>query len=117
MDELEIERVSNIVMQRLLLRMPEVVGNLMRSVALKKKLGTQLFHDHPDFVAHKQLVMKVIESVEGKDVTKDYSDVIQEAIPIIQRQIGLVDGINMTSIKPNSHAVPRKIVDDLNGVL
>lgn len=112
----EHNKIVQEVIESVLLRMPEVIGNLMSHHAMVNKINKEFYEKNKDFLAHKDIVAAVIESLEGKNPAKKYEDIVQEAIPEIRQKINTMKSLNTTSI---NSAPSRSMPIDLsnNGVL
>lgn len=91
----ERESIINEAIERILRYLPEAVGNLMASNAMYTKLTTDFYKDHSEFKNHKEIVKEVVGKIEGQNPTKDYKDILKEAIPVIRDQIKLKSGVSM----------------------
>lgn len=98
----EREEIINAAVEQTLLKIPEVVGNLITNHAAKIRLNKEFYTKYPEFEKHRELVASVIESVEGKDFTKETKQIIEEAVPEIRRRIAKVKNLEMKKVeKPN----------------
>ena len=106
----EKELLINEVIERVMLKMPEIVGNLMTNHAAMIKINKKFYSDYPEFKDHKQVVMSVVEEVDGSDVSQSLESIMRKAVPEIRRRIKMVNSLNMTEVKkPN--------LNDANGAL
>ena len=99
-EEEKLEIIDRAV-EKALLKLPEVVGNMMTQHAALVRMNSQFYAEHPEFANHKHIVASVIEKVDGEDTTADYKDKLARAIPEIRRRITLLTQIDMG--KPPSH--------------
>ena len=96
-----------------LIRLPDVIGNLMQSFAAKNKMVKKLYSDHPEFIEHKPLVANIISRLEGNNMEATYEDIIAMATPEIIKAINIKKKVNMEySGKPKK----TKIIDP-NGMI
>lgn len=89
--------------EKALLTLPEVVGNLMASRAAMTSLIEKFYDEHPEFKECKKTVAMVIEDVEGKDPTAEYQDILKRAVPEIKRRITMMTPLNTIDVP----AVPK----------
>ena len=110
MNNVERESIINETIERMLLRLPEVVGNLITNHVQNNKINKEFYTKYPEFKAHRDVVMAVIEKIDGDNPLTDYNDILEKAVPIIKSQIKTQKSL---SVKP-----PEKLPDlDFNGVL
>jgi len=93
MTDEEKEEIINKAVERALLMLPEVVGNLMAQHAVRVKTNTKFYKDNPDFAYHKDTVAAVVEEEEAKQPSHDYEKLLYECIPAIRRRIALTNSI------------------------
>jgi soluble cytochrome b562 len=97
MTQEEKEEIINQAVERALLSLPEVVGNLMTQQAAFSKINSQFYKDHPEFTGHKDIVAAVVEQIDGAKPDLDYEGKLKEAVPIIKERIALKGQLNMTT--------------------
>ncbi len=91
----EREQLIEETIERLLLRLPEVVGNLMSDHALNLKLNKEFYQKHSEFQSHKDVVVSVVEQVEGLNPLKTYQEILDLAVPRIQETIRVKSGLSL----------------------
>ena len=94
----ERESIIRETLERAMLLLPELVGNLLTSHIATLKLNKKVFDENPEFQKHKGIVASVLESIEGQNVGMKYEEVIKKAIPVIKQQIGMVSGLDTTTV-------------------
>jgi len=94
----EREEIINASVEKTLLLIPEVVGNLLANHAALHKINAAFYKAHPEFSARKDIVQVVVEMIEGKNPLMDYEDILQKAVPEIQRQLVIAQDINTTDM-------------------
>lgn len=99
MDKEERESLKNEIVEQIFLQLPEIIGNLMTSQASLNKLNKKLYSENPDFKNHKEIVVKVLEEVEGENPGKSYEDMIRIAVPKIKKMIGITSELNVKDVK------------------
>ena len=113
----EKEEIINTAVERTLLAIPEVVGNLMANHAMLHKLNSEFYKAHPEFAKRKDIVQAVVEYTEGKNPLTKYEDILQIAVPEIERRLLIAKDVNVDSVQK---AIPRDFSSadvSSNGVL
>ena len=111
MDFQEKEKLLNELTERILLRLPEVIGNLITNHISLMKLNEDFYKAHPELSKHKRLVASIVEKFEGFDPTADYKEVFEKALPEIKAAIKATSNLDVTKVeKPN-----RKLSMDISG--
>lgn len=81
------QEIIDKAVEKTLLMIPEVIGNLMMNQAVINKLNSKFYSDHKDFADKKELVASVIEEVEGANPSLKYEDILEKSIPKIKERI------------------------------
>jgi len=81
----------------------------MTEQATQSKMNAEFYKKYPEFQKRKDIVVSVLEMIEGKNVGMDYNKVLELAVPEIRNRIGVVDRLDMQSINPN----PDRNFDDV----
>ena len=113
----EKEEIINAAVERTLLSIPEVIGNLMANHAALHKINLKFYQEHPEFRGKKDVVQSIVEMVEGKNPLLSYEEILTKAVPEIKQRLLIMGDLNMTEIKRD---IPRDFSHvDLspNGVL
>lgn len=113
----EKEEIIAAAVERTLLAIPDVIGNLMANHAMLHKLNSQFYKDHPEFAKRKDIVQAAVEYVEGKNPLLKYEEILQKAVPEIERRMIAAKDVNVDSV---TKVIPRDFsnVDiSQNGVL
>jgi len=99
----ERNEIINAAVEKTLLMIPEVIGNLLSSHAALHKINTKFYTDFPEFKDKKDVVASVVEMIEGKNPLAKYEDILRESVPKIRERINTISQLNMDSIfsKPN----------------
>lgn len=97
----EREEIINAAVERALLKIPEVVGNLITNEMRLIKLNKKFYEQYPEFASNKQLVASVVEEVESKAPGTDYEKVLQKAVPIIRERMKTVSNLNNLVKRPS----------------
>ena len=93
--EEEKQEIINKAVERTLLIIPEVVGNMMANHATMNKINTKFYGDNPEFKDHRNIVASVVEMEESKNPGNDYEKLLTDSIEEIRRRISLVKGMDM----------------------
>ena len=96
-----IDEAVDKAVERALLVLPEVVGNLIVDHVAMNKINAKFYKDHPEFKDHKDAVMSVIEATEGKNPLINYKDLLGKAVPKIQERIKTMGSLDMTNVTSN----------------
>ena len=98
----ERESIIQEATERMLLRIPEVVGNLISNYSVKIRLSKEFYTKYPEFNNHRETVASVIEDLENKSSFKPLKEILDEAVPTIRKRINSIKGIDRTTVKkPN----------------
>lgn len=84
--------------EKALLKLPEVVGNLMTQHTSLLQMNRDFYKDHPEFSEHKDIVAYAVEKVDGENPTLEYSQKLAKAVPEIERRIKLLKTMDMKSV-------------------
>lgn len=102
----QVEDIINKAVERALMKLPDVVGTLFTNVAKKAKLSREFYNDHPEFKNHIELVVSICEQLEGQNPNRPIADILKDAVPEIQKKIGLVKNLEFNVVdqpKTNFH--------------
>jgi hypothetical protein len=100
--EEERQSIINEAIERALLLLPEVVGNLIMSQAKMIKLSREFHKKYPDLVTNKELAASVIEKIESENPGGDFSKVLEKAAPLIRERLRTVKSLDLNTVKrPN----------------
>lgn len=98
----EREEIIQEAVERTLLSLPKVVGNLMQTQAAYAKMNIQFYKDHPEFANHRDVVAKVLEQVDGANPGEEYETKLKQAVPEIKRRLKMMDSLDMTDVVPKA---------------
>ena len=99
MDTQEREEIINEAVERALLKIPEIIGNLMMYYSGKMKVSKRLYERFPEFEKHRQLVASTIEAEENADFSRSFDEIVEAAIPKIKRRIESVGNLDIANVK------------------
>lgn len=98
--ESEKQEIIDKAVEKTLLMIPEVVGNMMTNHMTMTKINSKFYKDNPEFKDHKDAVVSVIEMIEGQDPTVDYKEILKKSIPEIRKRISTITGMNVKDVSP-----------------
>ena len=98
MTDEEKQEIVNLVIERVFLAIPEMVGNQMQQQAVLLKTNRDFYKEHDDFRAHKDVVASAVEQEEGKNPFAKYEDILKAAVPEIRRRIGTLKSLDMQTV-------------------
>lgn len=105
------------VIETILNRMPEVIGNLMSQHANINKVKTEFYTKYPEFKNHVPVVASVVEGIEGRDLTANYEQILNEAVPEIRKRLKIISDLDFDNV-PSPQDLDTKIkLESSNGVL
>jgi len=87
------------ITEKILLRMPEVLGNLIKEHASMKKLTDSYLDENPNFKGHSLIIQKVLEKLEETNSGLAYEKLLVLATPKIKQQIALSSGCDTENVK------------------
>lgn len=97
--EEERQSIINEAVEKALLALPSVMGNLMAQQATYSKLTSKFYRDHPEFAKHKDIVASCIEKVDGQNPTLPFDEKLKKAEPEIQKQIEMLHSVSLDATK------------------
>jgi len=106
--EEEKEEIIAAASERMLLAIPEVVGNLMSNHAALHKINVKFYKEHPEFAERKDVVQAVVEMLEGQNPLMKYEELLEKAVPEIKRRLLAIKDLDTTT-KPEK--MPRDFKD------
>lgn len=118
--EKEMDEIVNLVIERVLLKMPEVLGNLMASAAERQKFKKEFYEKYPEFRGSEEVVARLYEEEASKDLTLTNEQISQRIVPKIRDRIGKLSDLDMSNVQkpqPDKLTFPENTIDESNGVL
>lgn len=106
MDKSEREEIINEAVERTILMIPEVVGNLIMNHAAKMRVSSKFYEKYPQFKEFKQVVASVIEKYDDENIGEDFEKVLEKSVPEVERRIAKVKDLNMTEVKKPDLKIP-----------
>jgi len=103
--EEEKQEVINKAVEKAMLVLPEVVGNLITQHVALSKMNSEFYATHPEFKDKKDIVASVIEVLDGENPLMDYKELLTKAVPKIKERISIIDKLNTNAIntEPNKN--------------
>lgn len=95
----ERDSIINEAIEKTLLKIPEVIGNLMTRHAELAKINKEFYTQHPDFRQHRDVVTATVEAVEGDNTLMSYQEIIDLAIPKIKESIKIKNKLSLNSVE------------------
>jgi hypothetical protein len=96
--EIEKEEIINAAIERVLLRLPEIIGNLITNHATKLRLNKEFYEKYPDLKDHRNIVAATIERIEGDDPSRSFKDIMNDAVPEIRRQLKNLKNLDLKPV-------------------
>lgn len=87
--------------EKALLMLPKVVGNLMAEQAELAKLNKELYSKNPDFKGNEQVVKSVVEQIDSENPGLRYEDILKKSIPIIKERIKTSNSLDLENVSSN----------------
>ena len=97
----EKQEIVNLAIEKTLLMVPEVVGNMMVNHITMAKINSEFYEKHPEFRNKKDIVVSVVEMIEGRNPTADYEKILIEAVPEIRKRMTVTDSLNLKTVPSN----------------
>lgn len=94
----EKKEIIDLAVEKTLLMIPEVVGNLITNHMAMSKINSEFYAKHPEFKNKKDIVVSVIEMMEGKDPTLGHQEILEKAIPEIKNRIEMTKNLNISNV-------------------
>jgi hypothetical protein len=96
--EEEKNEIINKAVEKTLLSLPEVIGNLITNHVTLHKINSEFYKEHPEFTGKKDVVQSVVEMIEGENPLLDYKEILDKAVPEIKKRIVIMQDVDMTNI-------------------
>jgi hypothetical protein len=89
-------RVMNELSETILLSMPKILTNVMLELGAGKKLTEDFYRENPNLIQHKDVVQSVLQEIEGKNLGKQYGEIVKMAKPVILERIKTLGKMDLT---------------------
>lgn len=100
--EEERQSIINEAVEKVLLTMPEVVGNLLANQSYMLRLKKEFLDKHPDFKVNEQAVKTVVEKMESDNPGTPYNEILERSVPKIRELISTAKKLNTLDVpRPN----------------
>jgi len=104
MTEDERQSIINEITEKLLLALPDTVGNLIANHTALLELNKEFYLNHPEFRDKKDIVASVVEMIEGRDLTLDYKEILRQAPAEVNKRIAQTKNLTLNApAKPSRH--------------
>lgn len=109
LSEEERESIVQEAFERILLHIPEVVGNLITNRTAVLDINKKFYDKYPRFKAHKKDVMSVIEMMEAKHPNLDHEKLLEKSVSEIDKRISEVGKLDVNNVTKNPDRTFEKI--------
>jgi hypothetical protein len=89
------QEIIDKAVEKALLMIPEVVGNLMANHAAMHKTNMDFYERYPEFRDKKNIVASILEKVEGENPLMKHEDLLNKAVPFIKQRVELTKNLDM----------------------
>ena len=97
--EEEKQEIVDRAVEAALLKLPEVVGNLMATHSAAAKANKEFYEKYPEFKDKTELVRATVESIEGKNPNLEYEEILKKAVPEIRKRTRQLSKLDTESAK------------------
>lgn len=87
MDNAEFDKIVFKVTEDVLLRIPDVMGNLIKSHIENIEINKRFYTKNPEFKANPEIVRHIVEQKEKEDISLNYEEILDNARPLIKQRI------------------------------
>ncbi len=91
--------IINETSEKVMLAIPEVIGNMMTQHAVLRQVNEKFYKDNPDLVQHKDSVVSVVEMIENEMPFASYEDILKKSVPEIRRRVFTVKNLDVTKVE------------------
>ena len=113
----EKDEIINAAVERTLLAIPDVVGNLMANHAMLHKLNSEFYKKYKEFAERKDIVQAVVEYTEGKNPLDKYEEILEKSVPEIKRRMLIAKSVSVDAVQKSLPRDFSNFDDSGNGVL
>lgn len=100
----ERQSIINEAVEKVLLMIPDTMGNLMTNHMALLEMNKKFYLKHPELRDKKDIVTSVVEMIEGRDPTVDYEEILRQAVPEIKKRIAQTSNLDYNvPTKPSRH--------------
>jgi len=92
--EEEKQEIIDKAVEKSMLILPEVVGNLITQHMTMSKINSEFYAAHPEFKDKKDIVASVVEMLDGENPLIDYKELLTKAVPKIRERIKITENLN-----------------------
>ena len=98
----DMDKIVSCAVEKILLRIPEIIGNLIQNHAEIHKLNKDFYSKYPDFKTHRDSVQSVLHEMELENPAMEYEELLKLAAPNIKERIMTVQKLNTDSVMPRN---------------
>jgi len=99
----EFDRIVFVVTEKVLLRLPEVVGNIQMSLAETSKLTKDFYAKYPKFKQDPQTVQSVLNEIDKANAGMKYEKILDQAVPLIRERMKVVKSLDTKTLTEKSN--------------
>jgi hypothetical protein len=115
--EEERQSIIDEAVEKALLALPNVIGNLILNQISLTKLMREFYSKNPELSTSKDIVSAMLEKVEGENPGIEYPKIIDLALPLIRQQLQTINKTSFTPTnRPNRDLSQLKIVPTQNNL-
>jgi len=108
MEKEERESIVQEAFERIMLHIPEVIGNLITNHTVMMEINKKFYKKYPEFQNHKDAVMSVVEMMEAKNPNAGHEKLLTKSVPEIRKRIEQTKDMDVITVtdKPNRRFEP-----------
>lgn len=115
--EEEKKEIIEAAVEKALLMLPEVVGNLMANHVALAEMNTEFYKNNPELRKHKELVATTVEAIEAEHPYLDYKEILNKAVPEVKKKIKMIDKLDTETVPKSKEGLKdRKFNSDLGEI-
>lgn len=99
----EREEIVQEAVERTILMIPEIIGNLIMNHASKIRTNKEFYEKFPDLKDYRDIVASVVEGIEDEDLSKSMAEILEQAVPKIRRRIDNIKNLSMDTVSKPTH--------------
>ena len=95
----ERQSIINEAVEKALLMLPEVIGNLIMNQTKTMTLIKNFYSKYPDIAEKKELVAAIVEKTEAENPGSNYEEILDKAAPVIRERIKAMKLLDTTKLE------------------
>lgn len=99
----DFDNIVNAVCEKVLLRMPEIMGNLQMNLAETSKMTKDFYKKYPDFKNDPQTVQSVLNEIDKNNAGMMYSEILDKSVPMIRERMKVVKSLDTNNIQERNN--------------